>query len=284
MTAFETHMQALAKDFIGTVLFVDDQLPDVLAVSEETLRDSIAVAMNRENSLDNAITETEILQVPYDGNPVHDQESGDFNNSHLLKIKELSLAFSESDILFSPVYTPSLSTEDEQLAFVGRVCRLARKADVIVLDWELEKKDSQLEMGTTARQIIDKYKSDNKDRDILFCIFSAKNKETVNPSDLSDGNVFVFYVSKKDMDAYSDLPNKIVSNFAKRHEGILPSAALSAIKVIRDNTHRILSLYSAERDTSYLSHRCLLPRPEDAEVFATERPTPPAAAKYQKVT
>ena len=45
---------------------------------------------------------------------------------------------------------------------------------------------------------------------------------------------------------------------------------MSAIKVIRDNTHRILSLYSYEHDAAYVSHRCLLSRPEDAEVFATE--------------
>jgi hypothetical protein len=266
MTAFATHMQALAKDFIGTVLFVDDQFDDKpisINTSDET---TIGGNQQKDNPLENAAINTEELQEPEEFNaPVKK-----LDDSHILKIKELSQAFSANDILYSPIYTEPISTKELQDTFVAKVCRLANKADVIVLDWQMEAAEGAVEIGTTAQLIIAKYKSDNPDRDILVCIFTAETEGTVNATELCNGNIDVFYVSKKVPDACSELPNMIVSKFAKRHEGILPSVALSSIKVIRDNTHRILARFSSDNDAAYLSHRSLIGEPSDAEIFATE--------------
>ncbi len=264
MTAFAAHMHALAKDFIGTVLFVDDQFDDQSSSTNMSCKTTADVNQQTETPLENAAIDVGVLQEPEKFNA----PGGSRDDDHVLKIKKLSQAFSANDILCSPIYTEPISSIELQDTFVAKVCRLANKADVIVLDWQMEVKEGSVDMGTTAQRIIAKYKSDNLDRDILVCIFTAEEAGKVQAEELSGDNVKVFYVFKKD--GYDKLPDRIFSEFAKRHEGLLPSAALSAIKVIRDNTHRFLSLYSSEHDPAYLSHRCLLSRPEDAEIFATE--------------
>jgi CheY-like chemotaxis protein len=269
MTAFAAHMQALAQEFIGTVLFVDDQIGEIPAPVNKIEDNSITTTSEENYPLKNAFSDAEIMKAPNDLSST-EVETTSKDDSHALKIRRLSLAFSAKNILCSPIYTDPILTEEQQTDFVTKVCRLANKADVVVLDWQMEAITGSVKMGTTARQIIDRYKSENRDRDILVCIFTAETKDKVDVDKLSRDNVKVFHVWKKETYSYEDLPGKLFGEFAKRHEGLLPSAALSAIKVIRDNTHRILSLYSSEHDSAYLSHRCLLPRPEDAEVFATE--------------
>ena len=269
MTAFAAHMQALAQEFIGTVLFVDDQIGETPTPVNKMEDNSTTASSAEDNPLDNAVSDAEVMQAPDDTNPAVVKIMSP-DDSHVLKIRRLSSAFSANDILCSPIYTDPILAEEQQAEFVKKVCRLANKADVVVLDWQMEVADGSVKMGTTARKIIDMYKSDNPDRDILVCIFTAESEGTVNAAQLSQDNVKVFYVWKKEAESYECLPQKIFQQFAERHEGLLPSAALSAIKVIRDNTHRIITRYSSSNDAAYLSHRCSIHKPDDAEIFATE--------------
>ena len=194
---------------------------------------------------------------------------GGAEQDHLLQIRELSAAFTAYEILCSPVHTEAITTKKQQSEFVNRVCKLANKADVIVLDWKMED-EKKITKGTTAQAIIDRLKVGNPGREVLVCIFSAEPSDIVKADDLSKENVCVFYVSKTGVKAYEELPNKICCKFSERHIGLLPAAALSAVKVIRDNTHRLLFKYSSENDAAYLSHRCLVENVEDAELFVTE--------------
>lgn len=266
MTAFEAHMHALAKDFIGTVLFVDDQFDDQSIPTSTSSETTAGTNQQADNPLENAAIDAGELQEPVDSSaPVKNRD-----DSHILKIKELSQAFSANDILYSPIYTEPISSKELQDIFVAKVCRLANKADVIVLDWQMEAAASAVEIGTTAQRIIAKYKSDNPDRDILVCIFTAEPENKIGIKLLSKDNVKVFYVSKRETGNYERLPEMIFREFAKRHEGLLPAAALTAIKVIRSNTHRLLRKYSPDKDAAYLSHRCLVENVNDAEFFVTE--------------
>lgn len=63
---------------------------------------------------------------------------------------------------------------------------------------------------------------------------------------------------------YEKLPILINDVFAKLTNGLLPNFALSAISSIREQTSKILRLYSAETDTAYLGHRVLLTNQSDA--------------------
>ncbi|NQY07625.1 MAG: hypothetical protein HRT68_15870, partial [Flavobacteriaceae bacterium] len=53
-------------------------------------------------------------------------------------------------------------------------------------------------------------------------------------------------------------------------DGIVPAFAMKAAGAIRQNSGRIVSRFGKNLDAAYLSHRVLLPEPEDAEVFMLE--------------
>lgn len=64
---------------------------------------------------------------------------------------------------------------------------------------------------------------------------------------------------------YEELPDFIIREFSKQVNGILPNFALSAISVIREQTSKILGVYSNETDSAYLGHKVLLENQNDAQ-------------------
>jgi len=64
---------------------------------------------------------------------------------------------------------------------------------------------------------------------------------------------------------YKDLPEIIVTEYANLIKGLVSNFALSAIATIRENTSRILNVYSPRLDAAYLGHKIALPNPDDAK-------------------
>jgi len=64
---------------------------------------------------------------------------------------------------------------------------------------------------------------------------------------------------------YNDLPDLIIKEFSNQVDGLLPLYVLSAISSIREQTSRILGVYSHETDYAFLGHRILLPNQNDAQ-------------------
>lgn len=64
---------------------------------------------------------------------------------------------------------------------------------------------------------------------------------------------------------YENLPYFVMNEFSKLVNGILPNYALSAISAIREQTSKILNVYSGETDYAYLGHRVLLKNQKDAQ-------------------
>lgn len=68
MTAFAAHMQALAKDFIGTVLFVDDQISTTVRTyikpTDVAKKTSLKIIPTEIDALYGAISDAESIQVP----------------------------------------------------------------------------------------------------------------------------------------------------------------------------------------------------------------------------
>ena len=63
---------------------------------------------------------------------------------------------------------------------------------------------------------------------------------------------------------YEELPNFITTVFARFVNGLLSNFALSAISCIREQTSKILGVYSNKIDCAYLGHRVLLNSQSDA--------------------
>jgi hypothetical protein len=64
---------------------------------------------------------------------------------------------------------------------------------------------------------------------------------------------------------YKDLPNCVLTEFTKMTEGLLSNFALLSLSTIRNNSHKILGLFSKELDAAYLGHKVVLPVQNDSE-------------------
>lgn len=64
---------------------------------------------------------------------------------------------------------------------------------------------------------------------------------------------------KKFLIHYNELPNLITSAFAEMSSGLVSNFALEAVSIIRDNTSRILGVFSPLLDPAYLGHKVMIP-------------------------
>lgn len=64
---------------------------------------------------------------------------------------------------------------------------------------------------------------------------------------------------------YEDLPSFILNEFTKMTSGLLSNFALLSLSTIRNNSHKILSLFSNELDAPYMGHKAILPVQNDSE-------------------
>ena len=65
--------------------------------------------------------------------------------------------------------------------------------------------------------------------------------------------------------SYESLPTLIVEEFADMTNGLLSNFALSSISAIRNNTSRMLSVFSPQLDPAYLGHKILLENTSEAK-------------------
>lgn len=65
--------------------------------------------------------------------------------------------------------------------------------------------------------------------------------------------------------SYEELPDFILEEFTKMTAGLLSNFVLKSLTVLRNNTFRMIKLYNKELDQAFLTHRLLLPTPEDSK-------------------
>lgn len=75
-----------------------------------------------------------------------------------------------------------------------------------------------------------------------------------------------------------ELPARLVSEFSQLTSGLISNVALKSLSVLRDQTHTLLAHMGRELDAAYLTHRLLLPHPDDAIEHASDLVTSEFAA------
>ncbi len=167
------------------------------------------------------------------------------------------------------------------------------KADVVVLDWDLDLKDTSgfdpmaddesEKRGRYTKPLIKKLVDDaGKEKVKLIIIYTGETdieritKEihqyiqnsdyVINNNNLSvqNTNLKIIVRAKEDTKVveyhrdkiigYNELPGLITNEFTELTIGILPNYALSAITAIRDNTSNILGVFSKDIDPAFLGH------------------------------
>ncbi len=283
----------VAQQFIQTVVVIDDQgftEPPPAAVAMEAAYPDVrgfeapasAIETNGEDYADRS----------------QDVSSEDPDNiKHGLDGKGLTRRFAEMGINCA-VYVPNPDGSD--LGGTGQSNwlsgRLARRADIVVVDWLLDGRTSQQardlirhilagdqEQGGRLRLLAvytgeDGLKGHRQDLrlDLNAAGIQLKDDDTDSVVALSGAQLRVVFLHK-DHDKLpvrehvvpeSELPARLVEEFSRLAQGIMPSVALAAITAVRDGTHNILAKFNRSLDPALAAHRSMLDIPSDAEDYA----------------
>ena len=178
---------------------------------------------------------------------------------------------------------------------VTQACKLAELADIVVLDWILDR-DNGAKATSLMRKIIDD--ESNADRMRLIAIYTGERdlRNIANkaadvltdrfsevpdrPSDFvavkGPVRVAVFgkpstsvppqdiALSERIVDE-TELPKRLILEFAEMTTGLLPNVAIAGLSEVRAQTHKLLTMFSRSLDPAYLGHRVLLSNPSEAE-------------------
>jgi hypothetical protein len=254
-----------------------------LVPKEQTISDTGAIKPENIDSISHQST----LSQP--------SESGDGNEIittittsdkwHELNAQDLIYAFSNEGLVCS-VLRPS---QDELDGLSKTVTLVARNADLLVLDWVLYGQRGDLTIQIIKDLIdLDKqyderlrlivvYTGENDLRFIAKRISENVGAQIINDDTLCSmqlNNCRITVYAKEGVGVASDLVNRkiaveylpktLLSEFSQLTSGLVSNLALDSLATLRSNTYALLSKLNSDVDIPFLTHRVLLPRPDDS--------------------
>lgn len=271
------HSIEVAHSFLQTVVVVDDRAlnPVVGKLPDDDVQPSVA------------------HRGVVGGLRIPDYEVGD---QHDLDAKRISQAFARHGLvcgLLSPSSSESLTDE---------LLTAARRADLVVLDWVLDRDEGRAAMELLER-LLQRDSVPGAERLRAIAIYTGQRELRAIADKLkvlldnhflghvlelhddglamTKGPVRLAVLAKEnvnDLDesiegrriSLDDLPHRLEREFAALTEGLVTSVALGSLAALRDDTHRILKLLGPALDAGFLGHRTSLPEAADAESHALE--------------
>lgn len=274
-SAFAAHICETVDQFLQTVVLVDD----------EAFRRAAALGEEREWE------EHESDARPVGGQPLRapaSEPAADY-----LDVQATTEAFGQRGLVCA-VLSPQ--TKEENREVKDPLLKSARRADLVVLDWNLNgdggettrglvkgilKKDDGLErrlrviavytgepalggIGEEMRKIVEETLPEH----------SVKQDE--NAPAFTCGPVRVTILAKeyvrnlpavdrRQQVTVDKLPNRLRDEFGRLCNGLVAGAAVAAMAAIRGEAHRLLKALGPELDPAYLGQRASLNRPAEAE-------------------
>lgn len=178
--------------------------------------------------------------------------------------------------VYKPVAFPETGFEND--ANFKTLLTVCKNADVFILDWNLFAVNENA-VALLLRRLLHDDKEGSSPKPVRFCaIYTAERVEVVfdkvssalkqdDPLMQEDEVEFKVRASGLTVCIYGkeaatspsavaakDLAGRIITDFAKTYEGILPALALRGIASIRDNTKRILDKFPATMDPALALH------------------------------
>lgn len=271
---FAEHSEAIAAEFLHTVVAVDDQ------ASFEDVADAPAgkvITPGRRAARRTGKDETVGVEQPTS-----------------LNARNVINSFAGQGMVCS-VLKPK---EAEWSDFLRNTGKAAERADAVVLDWQLfEAKD-----GARAIELLQGIRATDNEhfgrRSRLFLIYAGTpdpeaiaealdekcpglEREGDSSLRLTGGSCTVAVYVKDHVEhlpekwhewriSEAELPERIVAEFARSRGGLLANTALKALAVLRQYSHDLLSRFPPELDAPYLTHRMLLSEPDAAVDLAVD--------------
>lgn len=295
MTFHDDLVQSAAR-FVQTAVVVDDQ---AFMQSQQTTAPT--------EQAESGIYDTKTPGLPEEGDSAAPttgrRDSADTREREVnpepdrdLNAKVLIDAFADKGLICA-VLKP-LRGED----IVGRTVKIARRSDLVVLDWKLY--DS---VGGDTLEILGRIiKEDNlENKTRVVAVYTAEStlgdiarkveeratselsqdrvKVSSDGFTISAGSVVVDIIEKEprgltgeasstknDSDSsprirkIEQLPEHLIGLYADLVNGLIPRAVITSLSRLREQLPRLLSVFNKDLDASYLSNRGLLSNPDDA--------------------
>lgn len=197
--------------------------------------------------------------------------------AHRLDIIEISDSFADAGLSCAFVLPKDADTDSD--AKKKRALKAAKAADVLIIDWQLEKNSPELTKEILKELAEQDVNEGNRLR--LICVYTANNVtveilneavsalrsggidlSTIDNETAKSATCLLAIVNKYAVPS-SDLPEKIVTLFTKLNDGLIPSFALASVGAIRKNTHHLLSRFESGLDSAYIANRLITDPPED---------------------
>jgi hypothetical protein len=275
-TTFEDHILSIVDRFLHTVVVVDDR------------------AFNQQ-AQNHAMSDADQADPPAGRGVRGGLQPPSTNGEHDLDAKKVTDAFARSGLICGLLEPkPGVQVDDELL-------KTARRADLIVIDWVLNRDEGRKALELIRSVLRDNDGSSVTQRLRTIAIYTgqsdlidiaAKLRGALDASlpdedlleydgglTLMKGPVRIAVFAKENAPElaanladrrvpFDGLPDRLRREFAALTNGLVTGVALAALAALRDDTHRILKVLNPSLDAAYLGHRSALPVPSDAQSLA----------------
>lgn len=252
----ENYFTPCVKNFVSTVLLIDDLLEyNESANMSELVGTLISPVQGNVGINQNGESQEEFSNAE----EIRDVEK------RTIQIAELIKYFSKENLLVTPINPEKLNTQNKDEC-VGILLNLAGKADVIVLDWDINVSFSDgtsISTNELSRQLIERLNSDEKYR--LVIIYTADNPDNISISPSENIEIKKYCKSSVYGDyykTYEQLAVQITTDYLSSKKGLLSSTLLSTLTQLRQSTYLMLNSLNKDYDIALLYHRILLENPE----------------------
>lgn len=288
MKAAQEFALAAARKYLQSIVFVDDEIYQSVPAKAEKI-DVVSGGATAMRVFAKPVEPKvqEVVEAPTD----KVNKGGEFDPSGggLYHPKYLVESFARERMVCA-LYEPQQNFATDPNSEVFKLCE---RADVVILDWEFHKepgkKVMELVSGLVAAaqstvphhvRLCAIYTSTQNLRHVAQQLFDYLCKqglsvETDGEYKLNAGSSRITVLGKPSVGRPQDqiyaaevmesnLAQRIISEFAAMHEGILPSMALHGLASVRTNTKKILDKFQKEMDGAFLAHRGLILPGDDA--------------------
>jgi hypothetical protein len=195
--------------------------------------------------------------------------------------KDLVASFARNRMVCA-LYQPD---KDFKTDAESEIFKLCERADAVIFDWDLYKDAGESVLALISGLVADSqtavphhvrlcviYTSTPDLAKVATMVFDQLRKDKAKVEPLGDDPLILIAGSsrivvlgkpgpgrqpeqKKAEVAEKDLAERVISEFASMHEGILPSLALDSLAAIRTSSKKILDKFRSELDGAFVVHR-----------------------------
>ncbi|MFW2231668.1 hypothetical protein EHH54_16365 [Rhizobium leguminosarum] len=294
MTRAQEFALSAAKKYLQSVVFVDDEIymrVPAQAVKAETAKTEVVPAAAAMKIYRKPVEpEVEIIEVP--ANKVAATEASiaaQTDTGAMYHPKHLVESFARERMVCA-LYEPEKDFKTDPQSDLFKLCE---RADVVILDWEFHKEPGTKVVDLIAGLVASAqttvphhvrlcaiYTSTQNLKHVAQRVFDHLKDKKLDARadgeyDINAGSSRIIVLGKPTTGrptdqatvaevAESNLAERIIKEFAKMHEGILPSIALHGLASVRTNTKKILDKFRSDMDGAFLTQRGLVWPADDA--------------------